>query len=543
MNDARPHNQLLETAWRRFATLDKNAISVQKQYIRLRRIMAVLGVLAVLFAILVDNYSQPNTVVAYILQGFLILMPISVSVIAAFTNKFQQGQKYVSYRAAAESILKEIYLYRTANKNKPNRNRILSDRLAAIQRDLFRGAGGELVLTEFQGDVPPYYDPKKNVGDPGFGNLAGDAYLTYRLEDQLAWHIRQNLKLQRDRKRIQWAILIFGGVGAFLAAWGGSLALWVAFTATIASALVGWEELRSLDMRVGNYSQVILELNIIRDWWFTLGDEQHADKNISRLAEKTEKALFDKNLEWAGAMRKALAEAEGDEAELVEHFVEEGREVTNRIQAKLYDEVEEIYDENMGEVVERVESVIEDSSDILGSLFAGITAIDEAELDLPPEEAAEEIVAEALEDIFDDPFAAYQDDATEDDEASFDLPPEAESAPKPAYSPPPPEPQTVESAVNAAIAASSLFSDESEEIPTEEWAAHEATQVTLFDGEVEMIAEAESEELDEAPETEGDLHETWEDDDTDEDGDMHEVWDDEDDAFEYDSDASESWDD
>ncbi|MBT3390947.1 MAG: DUF4231 domain-containing protein [Chloroflexi bacterium] len=537
MNDATPHNQLLETAWRRFATLDKNAISVQKQYIRLRRIMAVLGVLAVLFAILVDNYSQPNTVVAYILQGFLILMPISVSIFAAFTNKFQQGQKYISYRAAAESILKEIYLYRTANKNEPNRNRILSDRLATIQRDLFRGAGGELVLTEFQGDVPPYYDPKKNVGDPGFDNLAGDAYLTYRLEDQLAWHIKQNLKLQRDRKRIQWAILIFGGVGAFLAAWGGSMALWVAFTAAIASALVGWEELRGLDMRVGNYSQVILELNIIRDWWFTLGDEQRADKNISRLAEKTEKALFDKNLEWAGAMRKALAEAEGDEADLVEHFVEEGREVTARIQAKLYDEVEEIFDENIGEVAERVESVIEDSSDVLGSLFAGLTAINEDELDLPPEEAAADIIDDALEGVFDDPFAAYEDEAVKEDETFFDLPPEAESAPEPAYSPPP-EPKTVESAVDAAIAASSLFSDESEEIPVEE-----ATQVTLFDDEAEIVAESESEELDDDPEAEGDMHETWDDDDTDQDGDMHEVWDDEDDAFEYDGDVSESWDD
>ena len=544
MNDTTPHNPLLETAWRRYATLDKNAVSVQNQYIRLRRIMAFLGVFAVLFAILVDNYSHASPVAALILRGLLILAPISVSVLAAFTNKFQQGQKYISYRAAAESILKEIYLYRTANKNAPNRNRTLSDRLATIQRDLFRGAGGELVLTEFQGDVPPYYNPKKNVGDPGFDDLAGEAYLMYRLEDQLAWHIKQNLKLQRDRNRIQWSILIFGGLGAFLAAWGGTMALWVAFTAAIASALVGWEELRGLDMRVGNYSQVILELNIIRDWWLTLFAEQRAEnKNIAMLAEKTEKALFDKNLEWAGAMRKALAEAEGDEAELVEHFVEEGREVTTRIQAKLYDEVEEIYDESIGEVAERVESVIEDSSDVLGSLFAGLTAINEDELDLPPEEAAADIVNDALEGVFDDPFAAYEDEAIEEDETFFDLPPEAESAPEPAYNHPP-EPKTVESAVDAAIATSSLFSDESEEIPVEEFAAEEATQVTLFDDEAEVVDESDSEELEDDPaEAEGDMHETWDDDDTDQDGDMHETWDDEDDAFEYDGDVSESWDD
>ncbi|MBC8506566.1 MAG: DUF4231 domain-containing protein [Anaerolineales bacterium] len=429
-------NSLLETAWRRYAVLDANAKAVQNQYMWLRRFMASLGVLAVLFAILVDNFTdQVSAIVGIILRVLLILTPILISVFAAFTNKFQQGQKYLSYRAAAEGILKEIYIYRTANKNAANRDTLLSNRLASIQRDLFRGAGGELVLTEFKGDVPPYFYPDDERSDPGFTDLDGEKYLVYRLEDQLLWHTKKNLELQRDRKLIQWSILAFGGVGAFLAAWGGNLAIWVAFTASIASALIGWEELRGLDMRVGNYSQVILELSIIRDWWLTLRYAGPSQENAAQLAIKTEKVLYDQNLEWVSAMRKALAESEGDEAELVEHMIEEGREATAQLQEKLFTEVEELYDEGLVEAVDRVESVIEDSADSLRSMFAGITAIDEDDLDIPPEESFD-----AFEEAPETAFA--ESEIVEDD-----------------FYTPEPEPITVESAVDAALAESDAVAE------------------------------------------------------------------------------------
>jgi hypothetical protein len=387
MNEQYPRNSLLETAWRRYAILDENSSNIQKQYMRMRFFMAALGILAVLFAILVDNYS--DQVHKYVALGFrviLILTPILVSILAAFSNRFQQGQKYLSYRAAAEGILKEIYTYRVANKNKLSRDKILSDRLAAIQRDLFRGAGGELVLSEYAGSVPPYYDPDDETSDPGLNDLTGEEYLIYRLEHQLNWHNRKNLEMQRDRKRIQWAILIFGGVGAFLAAWAGPLAVWVAFTASIASALVGWEELRGLDMRVGNYSQVILELNIIRDWWFTLRTSGATDADVEKLANQTEKVLYDQNLEWVSAMRKALADSDGDEAKLIEDFIDEGREATGRIHQTLMAEADELIDGSVDAAAEQVETAIGEAADALSSMFAGISAIDEDELELPPEE-------------------------------------------------------------------------------------------------------------------------------------------------------------
>jgi len=97
----------------------------------------------------------------------------------------------------------------------------------------------------------------------------------------------------------------------------------------------------------------------------------------------------------------------------------------------------------------------------------------------------------------------------------FDPPAGAEPASEAAYSPPA-EPQSVENVVNAAIAESALLVGESEGIPAEESPESEAE---IF-GDV-----PEGESFDDA------------------DGDMHETWDDDDDAFNYDGDVHETWDD
>ncbi len=393
MDETSRSNRVLETAWYRYAQLDANAIKSQRQYMRLKRAIAYLSILTVLFAILVDHYS-PNMPSwgQLIFRVLLILTPIVTSIVASFTNKFQQGQRYLASRSAAEEILKEIYIYRTVLKNSKGRDKWLSNRLAAILRKLYRSVGGELILEPYQGDLPPYHDPSKEYSDPGFKDLSGEEYINYRLDDQLAWHIKKNLKLQRDRKRIQWLILIFGGIGSFLAAWGGPLVLWVAFTSAIASVLIGWEELRGLDLKVANYSQVVLELNIIRDHWLMLSEEERTQAEANKIVRDTENVLWNQNTEFINAMRKAFADAEGDEDELIQHALEEAQESTEQIKDKLYAETEDLIDEGADASVEKLETAIEDSVEPLHQMFADMQAIREEEL---AKQAAAEAEAEA----------------------------------------------------------------------------------------------------------------------------------------------------
>ncbi len=407
--DSRSQNRILETAWHRYAQLDANAIAAQKRYMRLKRTMAISTVLAVLFAILVDNYSPDvPSWGQIILRVLLILTPITTSIIAAFTNKFQQGQHYLAFRAAAEEILKMIYIYRTALKTSLKRDKWLGDQLAAIQRKLFRAVGGELILKQYRGDLPPYYDASRDYSDPGYSDLSGDEYLTYRLEDQLAWHIKKILKVQQDRKRLQWLILAFAGGGSFLAAWGGPWVVWVALTSAIVSSMAGWEELRGLDMKVGNYSHVVLDLNIVRDQWLMLNEGARTPVAAGKMVLETEKVLWNQNMEFTNAMRKALADAEGDEDQLIQHVIEEAREATAQIKETLYTEVEELIDDGIGEAVARVETSIEASVDTIHEMYTDMRAVDEEELALV-ESAEEEVLAE---DFVDEDFG---DDAIEED--------------------------------------------------------------------------------------------------------------------------------
>ncbi len=391
-----PQNKVLETAWHRYAQLDANARITKKRYMRLKRVMASLTVLAVLFAILADAYSASvPTWTQLILRILLIITPITTSIIAAFANKFQQGQRYLASRAAAEEILKEIYVYRTVLKRSPARNKWLSDRLADIQRKLFRAVSGELFLKQYKGDLPPYYDASKEYSDPGYEDLTGPEYVTYRLEDQLAWHIKKNLELQSERKRIQWLILTFGGGSAFLAAWGGSLVVWVALTSTVAAALIGWEELLGLDIKVTNYSRVILELNIIRDQWQMLNEDERTEEEASKMVRATENILWNQNIEFVNAMQKALAASDGEEEELIKHVLEKGRVASEQMQRKLYTETEELIDEGIDEAVGRVEKNIETSVESLHEMYTDMRAIDEEELAL-----AKSAVEETVEDDF-----------------------------------------------------------------------------------------------------------------------------------------------
>jgi len=223
--DANTQNKMpiLNIAWTRYAQLDSAAAKLSRPHYRLRKWIAILGVLAALFAVLTETYPETFPEVGkVILKILLIISPILASVLAAFFNKFYGTGAWLTMRAGAEEIKKEIYIFRTVLKDEPKRRSWLEKRLASVQRQVYRGLGGEMVLERYTGPIPPYYDPESPESDPGFQDLNGDDYFTFRLQDQLAWHIRKVNRIQSERTRLQWYILIAGGAGSFLAAMGGA---------------------------------------------------------------------------------------------------------------------------------------------------------------------------------------------------------------------------------------------------------------------------------------------------------------------------------
>jgi hypothetical protein len=345
---------ILNVAWTRYAQLNDVSKRRSRAYRRLRIWIAVLGILATLFAILTQfgelqqaaakaSGAAPDPLLAFVIlviKIFFISIPIIASVLAAFgTRAFRNGDWLIT-RAAAEEYLKEIFLYRTILQKSPGRREYLENRINDIQQQLYRGMGGELGIKQYKGPIPPHYDPKDPNSDPGTTDINGEQYFKFRLEDQLGWHQDKILEYQRERSILTFLVLAAGGAGAFFAAWGAPFSIWVALIASITAALIGWQELRNIDSIIKNYSKVTLELSSIHDHWLNLEPEERTEVEFYKMVRKTENVLWAQSTEYIKFMQEALKESslEG-EAGLVNRVIQESEETEKRTKQALQDEL------------------------------------------------------------------------------------------------------------------------------------------------------------------------------------------------------------
>jgi hypothetical protein len=336
---------ILEVAWMRYAQLDASSLRRTTGYRRLRIWIAILSVLATLLSIVYATFfiryvTDPESGVAVaqedvsllglLIKFFFVLIPIVASLLAAFASRTFANGDWLITRAAAEEYLKEIYFFRTVLRGNLQRREYMEKRINEIQRQLYRGLGGELAFRPYQGAIPPYYSPDYG-NDPGFNDLTGDEYFKYRLEDQLRWHIGRINRYKRERVVITVLVLAGGGLGALLAAWGGVLSIWVALTASITAALVGWQQLRNLDAVIKNFSKVILELTTLYDHWTNLEAEERTDAEFYKMVRGCEDVLWAQNTEWIKTMQEALKESDLEkEASLVNRVIKESVESAER---------------------------------------------------------------------------------------------------------------------------------------------------------------------------------------------------------------------
>ena len=395
-NQPQQNTPILEVAWTRFAQLDAMSTERSKTHLRLRRWIAALGILTTLFAILSQLFAESiSPVLGWILKFIFILTPIAASILAAYVSQFYSTGDWLVTRAGAEEVLKEIYAYRTILQNTPTRRMWLEERLGEIQRSVFRGMNGEMILKSYKGTLPPppRFDPKYPDSDPGFNDLTGDEYFSYRLANQLNWHIKEINKRQTERTRLKLYILVAGGVGALFAALGQPLTMWVALAAAFSAAFIGWQELRSLDSVVRNYSKVVLELNILSDHWKNLEGEERDQTEFYKTVRSTEDILWAQNVEYIKAMQEALRDSDlEEEASLVNRVIKEQRESDRRFRGAIADAVVDHTRESM---LDSEQTLTEAYKETLGTLA------EEASSDLVQAELAamQEAMQEAVENI------------------------------------------------------------------------------------------------------------------------------------------------
>lgn len=175
-------------------------------------------------------------------------------------------------------------------------------------------------------------------------------------------------------------ILAAGGLGAVFAAWGGGLSIWVALTASITAALIGWQELRNVDSTIKTYSKVVMELTILYDHWHNLESEERTPNEFYKMVRGCEEVLWSQNMEYIKSMQEALTESGLEqEAGLINRVIKESVESAGRTKQAMADAVVDQTKKTLTETEEKIEETFKAT---LGSLA---------------EEASSELVQQELE--------------------------------------------------------------------------------------------------------------------------------------------------
>lgn len=395
---------ILEIAWTRHANLDLAADKRTKAFYTIRRRIIWLGVLATLFAILTEVFFRDLEA----LQGVMVLLgitvkvlliatPVLASILASFATKFYSNGAWLIYRAGSEEVKKEIYFFRTILQKDPTRRAYLEKRLGEIQRQLFRSLSGEFAFEGYNGPLPSNYNPQDPNSDPGFSELTGDEYFRYRLENQLAWHNRKVNQHKEERRKMTIYILVAGGLGAIFAALGGGWSLWVALTASVTAAFIGWQELRNVDATIKNYSKVVMELTILYDHWQNLESEERTPAEFYKMVRGCEDVLWAQNMEYIKSMQEALKEADLEqEAGLINRVIKESVDSAERTKQAMAEAIVEQTTITLQETEKKIEETVKAT---LGSLAEEASSeLVQAELEAMSK-AASEMVQNAVEKV------------------------------------------------------------------------------------------------------------------------------------------------
>ncbi len=318
MSDQASHeSNVLTTAWRRFATYDQNANAAQRRFVKLRVAMLAAGIAATVLAVIYSELVQQSSGrPAYSDWRFylwlpMVTMPILGSVLAAGSSKLARGVDWIHFRGAAEAIKREIYRYRCGiggyGGKAAQRNATLADAVGQVTERLMDSDAVNTTLMPYRGRrLPPPGGACED--DDGFSSLGPEQYLEWRLADQLAYFRQKSQVLYRRHRQFQWTVAILGGIGTLMAVLGQEI--WVPVSVAVATALVSYLELRSVETNLASYNRSALGLDGITTWWRGLSDEAKDEPaSFAALIERTESLLGAENASWMVEMKHAAAGA------------------------------------------------------------------------------------------------------------------------------------------------------------------------------------------------------------------------------------------
>ncbi len=308
-------DKVLMQAWETFADYDLNANRQQKRFDKIQQTIIITGVVGTALAIieevmknrLVQNrFMELSSNAAYIV---LLIIPITLTILVTIANRFKQGNKWLLLRAAAESIKREIFRYRTRTSDystKPEQQ--LTKKIEDITTRTMRTEVNSSYLIPYNKEMgfPPNMYGAQG-GDDGFSNLSADRYIAVRLGDQLSYFRKRSVRLGKQLMVLSITIFVVGGIGTFLAAIHQPV--WIALTTTVVAALGTYLGYRQTENTLTKYNQTATNLTNVKAWWNALSaEEQLSQENVNSLVDHTEQVLQVELDGWIQQMQNALAE-------------------------------------------------------------------------------------------------------------------------------------------------------------------------------------------------------------------------------------------
>ncbi len=294
---------LLAEAWHRFDNIDAAAIAEQSRFRHIELALIILAVVAALFAILaqVIPVSWPPPWAHQGIHVVVILVPITISIIAAYNSHFRDGNKWILLRGAAEALKREIFRFRAEAGVYSDAQCVQTSReskLAAKIRDITSALEQSEVNKASLVQQPPGNQTRATF-------LAPEEYIQARLRDQAGYFVKKTRSLSKQLTSMQLFIYIVGGVGTFLAAI--KLDVWVALTTAIVTALTTKLQTDQVETSLVQYNQALVSLKNIETWWKALSRwEKSRRTNIDLLVDQTENTLASETAGWVQQMQSAL---------------------------------------------------------------------------------------------------------------------------------------------------------------------------------------------------------------------------------------------
>jgi len=316
----------LDLAWQRFALYDLNAARQQKHFKRLKNAAIVLGVVSTILTLTFTGLKEVFTDfeiswLGLALRLLVIVVPIATSLLLAADTRFKPGSKWTLLRAGSEEIKRAIFYYRARPDIPDDRSPVpathearLDQQVETVSRRLMRTDVNEAALHPYTGPIPPkMYGAAAD--DDGISKLSPERYITIRLGDQINFFQLKTNQLEKRLRRFQIWILVYGGMGAFLAAVGA--VLWIPIAVTVVAGLTAYLEYQQVEQTLKHYNQVSTDLANVQSWWMALPDDEQKDrKKVNTLVDFTETILATESTGWVQQMQNALAKLrEGEDGD------------------------------------------------------------------------------------------------------------------------------------------------------------------------------------------------------------------------------------